>query len=299
MTADSGALDVKPVELFDTHCHLNDPAYRSDLDQVLARARRAGLTGAICVGIDLESSRAALALAEREPDVWASVGIHPHHAAAAGPDFVDEIARLAAHPRVVAVGETGLDFYRDLSPRPVQKEVFRRQIELAGELGLPLIVHDREAHRETLEVLDRALAGGARGRVRRGSSGRGGGASGAEAFRVGVFHCFSGDETMARTCLEMGFAVSFAGPVTFPKADRVRRVAAVIPPERLLIETDCPYLAPQSHRGRRNEPAYVAEVSAALAEVLGEAPQATAARTTRNARRLFLPQVPEPSGEGV
>jgi len=262
-----------PMELFDTHCHLNDPAFRTDLGEVLARARRAGLRGAVCVGIDLASSRAALSLARREPDLWAAVGVHPHHAAEVGPDVVKELRRLAAHPEVVAIGETGLDFYRDLSPRPVQREVFRRQIELAKELGLPLIVHDRDAHRDILDILAKAPDPAA-------SAGGG---------RAGVMHCFSGDDEMARSCVELGFYVSFAGPITFPKGDRARSVAAIVPPDRLLIETDCPYLAPQSRRGRRNEPAFLTETAAALAEVLGRTTEAAAALTTRNARRLFLP----------
>ncbi len=263
------------MELFDTHCHLTDRAFRADLEEVLARARAAGVVGMVCVGYDLESSRAAVALAEREDDVWAAVGLHPHYAARAGRDLEATLRSLVRHPKVVAVGETGLDFYRDLSPRDVQRAVFLRQIEVALGNGLPLIVHDRDAHDETLEILEEAYGDRTdAGDPREGPS--------------GVMHCFSGDEAMARSCVELGFSISFTGTVTLPRASRLRAVAASVPEERLLIETDCPYLAPQSHRGRRNEPAYVAEVAAALAAARGDAPDRLALLTSRNARTLFL-----------
>jgi TatD DNase family protein len=263
------------MELFDTHCHLTDRAFRPDLEEVLARARAAGVVGMVCVGYDLESSRAAVALAEREDDVWAAVGLHPHYAVRAGRDLEAALRSLARHPKVVAVGETGLDFYRDLSPRDVQKAVFLRQIEVALGTGLPLIVHDRDAHDETLQILEEAY-------------GRRDGAGDRRGGRSGVMHCFSGDEAMARSCVELGFSLSFTGTVTLPRASRVRAVAASVPEERLLIETDCPYLAPQSRRGRRNEPAYIGEVAAALAAARGDAPDRLALLTSRNARTLFL-----------
>ncbi|MEW6033092.1 MAG: TatD family hydrolase [Bacillota bacterium] len=260
------------MELFDTHCHLADRAYARDLDEVLARARASGVVGLACVGYDVASSRAAVELAGRHDHVWAVVGVHPHHAREAGRDFIGELRLLARRPRVVAIGEAGLDFYRDLSPRPVQKDVFRRQVDLALELGLPLVVHDRDAHEETLDVLSRAY---------------GGSRPGDRPIRAGVMHCFAGDAAKARVCLDLGFHLSFAGPITFPKAERAREAAAATPLGSLLVETDCPYLAPQSRRGRRNEPAFVVEVAAALAAVKGVAPEEAAARTTENARRLF------------
>ncbi len=262
------------LDLFDTHCHLADPDYEGDLDQVLARAWQAGLVGLVCVGYDLESSRAAVALASRDRRVRAAVGLHPHCAKElkmAGGDFTARLRDLAQDPRVVAIGETGLDFYRDLSPRPAQMAAFRAQVETALDLGLPLIVHDRDAHEQTLALL-REYYGPDRG------SGE---------ARAGVLHCFSGSLETALGCLELGFSISFAGPLTYPKADRARAVAAAVPWERLLVETDAPYLAPQSRRGRRNEPALVAEVVAALAAVKGTTLERAAAETTANARRLF------------
>lgn len=258
------------MELFDTHCHLADRAFRADLDEALARARLAGVAGMVCVGYDLASSRAAAELAGREERVWAAVGIHPHDAARAGRGWVAELRKLARRDKVVAIGETGLDFYRDLSPRPAQKDVFRRHLELALELGLPVIVHDRDAHDETVEILREAHAGQSGG-----------------ATPPGVMHCFSGGPDHAQACLGLGFCLSFAGPLTYPKSDKVREIAAAAPADRLLVETDAPYLAPQAQRGHRNEPAFVAEVAAALAAVRGVSPKEAAALTTANARRLF------------
>ncbi len=274
------------LTLFDSHCHLADRAYASDLELTLSRARQAGVVGMLCVGYDLRSSRAAVSLAERHDDIWAAVGVHPHYAdevASALPRLETGLRTLVRHPKVVALGETGLDFYRDLSPRPAQRNVFRRQVEVSLELGLPLLVHDREAHEETLQIL-REYYGG-----RRVSAGAGPGAvpGGPERFRVGIMHCFSGDAGLAAACLDLGFHLSFAGPLTYPKSDQARRTAASVPRERLLIETDCPYLAPQSHRGRRNEPALVADVALALAEARGVSPSEIAATTTANARELL------------
>ncbi len=264
------------MRLFDTHCHLDDRAFR-DVDVILARAWRAGLVGALCAAADLGSSRAAIALAHRDRRLWASVGVHPHSAASdlaargSARGLKAELRTLAKGPKVVAVGEAGLDFYRDLSPRPVQKDVFRLQAELARELGLPLIVHDRDAHAETLAILREVY----------------GRPAAVGAARPGVLHCFSGDLAMAEACLDLGFYISFAGPLTYPKADETRRVAAAAPSDRILVETDSPYLAPQSLRGKRNEPALVAEVTARLAEVRGISVEETGSLTTDNAYRLF------------
>jgi TatD DNase family protein len=251
------------VELFDTHAHLHFPEYAHDLDAVLARARAAGVTRQVTVGTDVDTSRAAVALAGRERDVWASVGVHPHDAARADAAALAEIERLAGAPRVVAVGEIGLDYFRDLSPRDVQLAAFRRQLELAARLGKPVIVHCREAHDDVLRILGEARVA------------------------AGVMHCFSGDVDVARRCLDLGLVISLAGPVTYPNARALPAVARFVPGDRLVIETDCPFLPPQGYRGKRNEPAYLAITAARVAELRGEPIEALAARLTDNARRLF------------
>jgi TatD DNase family protein len=256
---------VSVSQLFDTHVHLHFPEFAGDLDAVLARARAAGVRRMLTVGADVASSRAAVALAEREPDVWASVGIHPHEAATADDDALRELERLAGGPRVVAIGEIGLDFFRDLSPRDAQARAFERQLELARRLGKPVLVHCRDAHTETLATLDRGRVG----------------------QRGGIMHCFSGDVAIARRCLDLGLLVSLAGPVTYPKARALPDVARFVPADRLVIETDCPYLPPQPHRGQRNEPAYLAITATRVAEMRGEPVDRLAARMSDNARALL------------
>jgi len=201
--------------------------------------------------------------------VYAAVGIHPHEVKGIDGQTYDTLRKLAQQAKVVALGEIGLDFFYDHSPREVQLRCFEEQVELALELDLPVIIHDREAHGETLRVLKRH-----RGNLR------------------GVVHCFSGDGAMARECLEMGFYLSVAGPVTYKKADQLRAVVKEIPVERLLVETDCPYLAPQPFRGKRNEPAFVVETARRVAEVKGVEPRDLERATEENARRLFgLPPI--------
>ncbi len=285
------------MKLFDTHSHIADRAYDGDRAEVLERAWAAGLVGMISVGFDLPSSRGALRLAQADDRIWAAVGVHPHEAEKAGPGFVDELRRLArfgelgeAGPggqrsKVVAIGEAGLDFYRDLSPRPVQRDVFRRQVELALELGLPLIVHDRDAHDETLDIL-REYYGDSPARATGGRAAGVGQAAGT-GRAAGVLHCFSGDRAMGWDAVALGFYVSFAGPLTYPNALATRDAAKALPLDRILVETDCPYLAPQSRRGKRNEPALVAEVAKALAAARGLGPDVASHQTTLNARRLF------------
>lgn len=251
------------AELFDTHVHLHFPEYAEDLDAVLARARAAGVTRQVTIGTDVETSRAAVALAARQPDVWASVGVHPHDAAGADEATLAEIERLAGERRVVSVGEIGLDYFRDLSPRDAQVAAFRRQLDLAGRLGKPVIVHCRDAHADVLAILGEARVGG------------------------GVMHCFSGDVEIARRCLDLGLFISLAGPVTYPNARVLPDVARFVPADRLVIETDGPFLPPQGYRGKRNEPAYLAITAARVAELRGEPLAALAARLTDNARRLF------------
>lgn len=252
-------------ELFDTHAHLHFPEFADDLPAVLERARAAGVRRMVTVGTDVATSRAALALAGREPGLWASAGIHPHEAAAADEAALAEIERLAAAPRVVAVGEIGLDFFRDLSPRADQERVFRRLLAAARRARRPVIVHCRDAHAEALRIL-------AEERVDEVG---------------GIMHCFSADVEVARRCLDLGLAISLAGPVTYPKARALPDVARFVPGDRLVIETDCPYLPPQGYRGKRNEPAYLAVTAARVAELRGEPLEDLAARTTDNARRVL------------
>ncbi len=252
-------------ELFDTHAHLHFPHFADDLPAVLERARAAGVRRQVTVGTDPESSRAALAVAARESDVWATVGIHPHDAAAADEAAFAALAALAREPRVVAIGEIGLDFYRNLSPPEVQESVFRRMLALAREVGKPVVVHCRDAHAEVLRVLADERVGEV----------------------GGVMHCFSGDVEIARRCLDLGLLISLAGPVTYPRARALPEVARYVPADRLVLETDCPYLPPQGHRGQRNEPAHLALTAARVAELRGEPLDRLAERTTANACRLF------------
>jgi TatD DNase family protein len=254
------------MRLVDTHTHLHFPQFAEDLDAVLARARAAGLTALVTIGTDRETNPAAVALAESHPDLFASVGIHPHDASeATESDFV-EIERLArGSKKVVALGEMGLDFFRNLSPHDVQERVFRRQLDLAREVGKPVVVHCREAHAETLAVLAEARVGDT----------------------GGVMHCFSGDVEVAKRCLDLGFYISLAGPVTYKNARALPEVARFVPEDRLVVETDCPFLPPEPHRGQRNEPARVALTAARVAELRGADPEALGEALTRNAARLF------------
>lgn len=251
--------------LIDTHAHLDLEEFDRDRPTVLDRARSNGIGYIINTGFDLESSRRSIALAARHPQIFAAVGVHPHDAAKADAAVWAAIPELAAAPKVMAVGEIGLDYYRDLSPRTVQQAAFRRQIGIAKELNLPIIVHNRDAHADTLRILKEEKAGEA----------------------GGVLHCFSGSWEVAKECLDLGFHISFAGPVTFTNAPKLQDVVQKVPLDRLLVETDCPYLAPVPHRGKRNEPAYVHLVAEKIA-TLRELPlEELAAATTANARRLF------------
>ncbi|MDK2784534.1 MAG: TatD DNase family protein [Bacillota bacterium] len=251
--------------LIDTHAHLQEPDLLSDLEDVLRRAQAAGIEGIICVGYDLPSSRLAVKLAEEHPLIWAAVGLHPENLDSLAPDTYDRLAELAQRPRVVAWGEIGLDYVHGDPDRARQKEAFRRQLEIARTLNLPVIIHDREAHADTLAILEEA----------------------GPRQQAGVMHCFSGSAELARECLALGYYISFAGPVTFKNARRVREVAATIPAERLLCETDSPYLSPEPYRGQRNEPARVLEVATQLAALFKETLPTFAPRLTANARRLF------------
>ena len=257
--------DRQPL-LIDTHAHLDNERFAQDLDEVLQRAEGNGVSHILTIGCDLETSRASVALANRYSQVYAAVGIHPHDAGEASESAMAELRGLIQNnAKIVAIGETGLDFYRDRCPRDVQQSAFRRQIALAKEVGLPLIVHDREAHEEILNILRED-----------------------QADQVGgVLHCFSGDAAMARACIEMGFFVSFPGTLTYPGNETLRDVARAISTDHMLIETDCPYLAPQPLRGRRNEPAFVRHTAEELARVKGLSLEDIARITTFNAHRLF------------
>jgi TatD DNase family protein len=251
--------------MFDSHAHLNDPRFSADLPEVLARAHEAGVNGCLVVGYDFPSSQVALKLAEEEPDIWCAVGVHPHDADDVTAALIDEIRALAQHERVVAIGESGLDYYRNLSPPPVQREAFAQFIRLAQELALPLIVHCREAQEDCLRVLDEHR----------------------DAGQTVIMHCFAGGMDFARQCLERGFYLGLAGTVTYPKAFALRKLAAEAPLEQLLIETDCPWLPPQAYRGQRNEPAYVRHMAEVVARERGLDVDEAGRETERNARRAF------------
>lgn len=255
--------------LIDTHCHLDFPDYRRDYREVLQRARRAGVTAVVTVGIDLATSRQAVALAaagdDENPAIHATVGVHPNHVKELQDGDYRRLRELAADPEVVAYGEIGLDYVKEYSPAPLQRQHFAAQVELGRELGLPLIIHDREAHADTLAILRQA-----------GSLPAG-----------GVMHCFSGDAALAEEVLALGFYISIPGVVTFKNAEKLREAVAVVPLDRLLLETDGPFLAPVPFRGKRNEPAYLTHIADRVAAGKGVSPQEVASQTTANARRLF------------
>jgi TatD DNase family protein len=254
------------MRLFDSHAHLHFPDFADDLDTVLERARAAGVRGTVTIGTDRETNPAVVALARRLPDVWATVGIHPHDAGEAVEADFEEVERLAQdEPKVVGFGEMGLDFFRNLSPPDAQGRVFRRQIDIARRARKPLVIHCRDAHDETLAILAEEGAGEV----------------------GGVMHCFSGDVEIARRCLDLGFYISLAGPVTYKNARALPEVARFVPEDRLVVETDCPYLPPTPHRGKRNEPAYVALTAACVAKLRGADPEALCDALTANAAKLF------------
>ena len=256
--------------LVDTHAHLHDSAFDGDRLAVIARARAAGVAGFLTIGTDVGTSEAAVTLAAAEPDIYAAVGIHPHDASTADAAALARIAALARAPRVVAIGEIGLDYYRDHSPRPVQRTALAAHLQLARAVGKPVLLHCREAHVDLLEVCA---------------------AEGVDAVG-GILHCFSGDLAVARRGIDLGLLISLAGPVTYPSARRLAEVVRALPLDRLLVETDCPYLPPQPWRGQRNEPAYLPVTAARVAELQGVSPERVAAATTENAARLLaLPPV--------
>lgn len=253
------------MELIDTHCHLNLSEYDEDRPDVIARARETGISHMVVIGIDCATSRAAIDLAVSHADISATAGHHPHEAEQLRDEDLDELKSLAGHPEVVGFGEIGLDFFRDRSPRDIQKKRFDDLIRIGLDLDLPLIIHDRDAHEDILEHLTTAGAGG----------------------HKGVIHCYSGDYQMARKFLDLGFYISIPGTVTFPKNHVLRDVVARLPLDTLLVETDAPFLAPVPKRGRRNEPAYVRHTAMEVAKIKGISLEEAAEATTRNARTLF------------
>lgn len=248
--------------MIDTHAHLFYKDFAGQLDEVLDRARAAGIEAIICVGLDLATSRQAIALAEQYPFIWATVGVHPHDAADVPEDYLGQLAQLAGHPRVVAIGEMGLDFYRNLSPADTQQRVFREQLELAKSVDLPVVVHNREADESLYATLSAA------------------------GHRRGVVHCFSSDVPFARQVLDFGFELSFTGTVTFGKNHNAAVLQAV-GLAHIMVETDCPYLAPAPRRGKTNEPSYLQHTVAAIAEICGATAEAVGETTAANARRFF------------
>jgi len=256
------------MDLIDSHAHIDFPQFADDREAMLERARDAGVGTLLAIGTGPgpEKLDAAIPFAEQHDWIYTSVGIHPHEAKEVTPQHLDELARLARHPKVIAWGEIGLDYFYDHSPRDVQARVFRSQMELARAAKLPIIIHCRDAWDDCLALIERHWR---------------------PTGLAGILHCFTGTFGHAKRGLDMGFLISFAGNATYPKTQNIRDVAKEIPLDRMLIETDSPFLAPQPYRGKRNEPAYVAEVAKTLATVRNLAPEEIAAATAANFRRLF------------
>jgi TatD DNase family protein len=262
---------VLDLQLVDTHCHLTMDDFQADLEQVLEAARQAGLTRVLVPGMDLNSSQLAVQLSETFEEVYAAVGIHPHNAASYNEHTLEVLRSLSDNPKVIAIGEIGLDFYRNLSPREAQIECFRSQLSLAAEVDLPVVVHNRDAIDDILDILT----------VWREDL------SPSLAQQPGVLHAYSADEAHARQAIALGFYLGIAGPITFKKAEELRTLVYNLPIECLLIETDSPYLAPEPKRGRRNEPANVSLIINKVAAVRSIEPATVARITTGNAEILF------------
>lgn len=259
------------VRLIDTHCHLTFSPLIDDIEQVIARSKAAGVTSWITVGTDLQHSRQAIALAERFEGMYASVGIHPHDAKHATADALAELRGLAAHDKVVAIGETGLDFHYNFSQQSDQRRIFAAHLDIAKQLDLPVIIHSREAFDETMEILDQLGSG----------------------LRRVVFHCFSGTAEQAKIVLDKGYYISFTGVVTFKNAEIARRAAMVVPVERLMLETDCPYMSPEPMRKQKvNEPAFMIHTAKFAAQLKGMDFEDFARVVTCTSRTFFnLPQI--------
>jgi len=250
--------------LIDTHAHLNMPDY-TDLSEVLTRAEQADVKIIINVSFDLAASQKSLQLAQDIDNIYAAIGIHPHDAETVNDETLKFLKEKSSLPKVVAIGETGLDYYKNLSPKEAQKEAFRKQLALAQEVNLPVIVHSRDAHKDSFLILKEENKGNLRG----------------------VMHCYAAGLEYLQDFIDLGFYFSFGGPVTYPKANDLRETVKAVPLERLLLETDSPYLTPQAYRGKRNEPAYLKLTAEKIAEVKGISYEELAFQTTKNARALF------------
>lgn len=258
--------------LIDSHCHLDFPDFGDDLDGIVARARAAGIARMVTISTRIKNQGALLAIARRFPDVFCSVGTHPHHAHEELDIGAAEIVSHTRDPAVVAIGEAGLDYHYDNSPREAQERSFRNHIAAARETGLPLVIHTREADDDTAKILKQETEKG--------------------AFPA-VLHCFTGGPSLARRAIELGLYISFTGILTFKKSEELRAIAASLPADRILVETDAPYLAPGKFRGKRNEPAYVTETASTLAEVRNVSLEEISRQTSENFFRLFA-RVPRP-----
>ena len=249
--------------LFDTHAHMNDPVFDEDRDEILTGIAHKGVGLMMNVGCCLESSRDCVAMAEKYPFVYASVGSHPDSAAEVNEDVLEEYRRLAKHPKVKAIGEIGLDYYYEDIPRDVQQKAFRMQMELAREVDLPVIIHERDAHDDGMRIV--------------------------KEFKniTGVFHCYSGSAEMARQLVNMGWYIGFTGVLTFKNARKAVETATSIPLDRIVLETDCPFMAPEPFRGKRNDPGYLYRMAERLAELRGISVEEVHAITTENAKRLY------------
>lgn len=251
--------------LIDSHAHLDDERFDKDRDELIRSLESNGIELVINVGADLKSSIASVSLAEKYSNIYAAVGVHPHDVKDMDESTLEIIKSLAKRDKVVAIGEIGLDYYYDNSPREDQRKWFKRQLELAKELGLPVIIHSRDAQQETFDIIKEAQDGRLRG----------------------VMHCYSGSKEMANEYIKLGFYISIAGPVTFKNARVVKEVAKEVPLDKLLVETDSPYLAPEPHRGKRNEPIFVKFVAGTIAEIKGISFEELAKATNRNTKELF------------
>ncbi|NLX62749.1 MAG: TatD family hydrolase [Tissierellia bacterium] len=251
--------------LIDSHAHLDDRRFDKDRDEIIKSLEEAGVELVINPGADVSSSIKAVALAEKYPNIYAAVGVHPHDAKTMDENTIDLLRSFTKREKVVAIGEIGLDYHYDNSPRDVQRKRFREQLALAKEVGLPVIIHSRDAAKDTYDILEEAQDGSLKG----------------------VMHCYSGSIEMAMEYIKLGFYISLAGPVTFKNARVAKEVAKAVPIDRLLIETDAPYLTPEPYRGKRNEPVYVRYVAGTIAELRGMTFEEVAKKTAENTKRLF------------
>jgi len=250
--------------LIDTHAHLQWASFDKDREKVINRARKVDVKYIVNIGFDIDGCRKGIELAEKHKGLYATVGIHPHNASQLNENVLDKLRKLSENPKVVAVGEIGLDYYRNLSPRHTQKKAFEAQLFLVEELDLPVAIHDREAHADTLKMLSKF-----KGKIK------------------GIMHCFSGSKEMAEQCVGFGFYISFAGPVTFPNSHKLQEIAKSIDLNKILLETDSPWLAPQDMRGKRNEPAFLPFIAKKIAKLKGISMDELAEATTENAKEIF------------